>query len=211
MMLEEATWEAFGYYPGELKPKSSKLVIASCELCGDFRVQRKGVYHTFCQSCASKQIKFTEEWKRNIGIGHKGLKRSEEAKANMSTAKKGKAFTEEHKANISKNHADQSGENNSRYLGGKKVSWAKTSAKRKRDLDYTLVMSLADGEVGHHFTDEYVIGIPAEVHVSFGGGGREKHRAKVLEWLKVNDVKKYEIILNILEAIKKVEKRKKDK
>jgi hypothetical protein len=56
-------------------------------------------------------------------------------------------------------------------------------------------MPLADGENGHHVTDEYVIGISKEIHQSFNGGPREKHRTKVLQWLKANDIKKYKMVL----------------
>jgi hypothetical protein len=58
-------------------------------------------------------------------------------------------------------------------------------------------MPLAEGEVGHHVTNEYVIGIPADVHNSIGGR-RKKHRMLVLQWLKANDKKKYKLVLSML-------------
>ena len=54
------------------------------------------------------------------------------------------------------------------------------------------------GEVGHHVSNEHVIGIPKEVHLSFSGHKRRKHRTLVLNWLKMHDKKKYKIVLCIL-------------
>jgi hypothetical protein len=71
------------------------------------------------------------------------------------------------------------------------------AAKRKRQLGYTLLMPLAEGEVGHHVTNEFVIGVPADAHNNIGGR-REKHRALVLQWLKANDKKKYKMVLCVL-------------
>lgn len=83
--------------------------------------------------------------------------------------------------------------------------WAKTKAKRKRDLGYMLLMPIKECEVGHHVTNEYVIGIPEEVHRLLSGHKRRKHRTLVLQWLKVNDKKKYKIVLCLLakEQLKK--------
>lgn len=45
MIDEEATFEKFGYYSYDLKPKSSKKLIAVCDNCGKTRVLRKRQYH----------------------------------------------------------------------------------------------------------------------------------------------------------------------
>jgi hypothetical protein len=58
-------------------------------------------------------------------------------------------------------------------------------------------MPLTDGEVGHHVTNEYVIGIPADVHNSIGGR-RQKHRVLVLEWLRSNNKTKYVLAVSAL-------------
>jgi hypothetical protein len=89
------------------------------------------------------------------------------------------------------------GEGTSRFKGGKKLRNARKNAKRRRELGYTLLMPLAEGDEGHHVTNEYVIGIPAEVHSSIGGS-RKKHRTRVLQWLKDNDKKKYLKVLCVL-------------
>jgi hypothetical protein len=141
------------------------------------RKTSKHAYHALCISCVNK-----------------GKKRTEETKVRMSAAQKGRTLTEKHKAKIS---AANKGENNHNYKGGKKVNWAKSAAKRKRQLGYTLLMPLAEGEDGHHVTNEYVIGIPADIHNSIGGR-REKHRMLVLQWLKTHDKKKYTKVLCVL-------------
>lgn len=64
MILEEATYEAFGYYSSELSRKNSKPILAACELCGEFKVQPKCRYHTFCYACAIKNRTLAEERKR---------------------------------------------------------------------------------------------------------------------------------------------------
>lgn len=90
-----------------------------------------------------------------------------------------------------------SGENHPRYSCGKNIARNRATAKRKRELGYTLLMPLAEGEVGHHVTNEYVIGIPKKDHNSIGGR-RKKHRTLVLQWLKANDKKKYLKVLCVL-------------
>ena len=52
MILEDATHEAFGYYPSALKPQSVKKILVVCDGCGKLRVIRKDAYHTLCRSCA---------------------------------------------------------------------------------------------------------------------------------------------------------------
>jgi hypothetical protein len=110
----------------------------------------------------------------------------------------GYTHTEEEKALMHKNHADYKEEKHPQWNGGKKVVQRRKNAKRKRQLGYTLLMPLVDGEVGHHVTDEYVIGIPSEIHTTLGGGGRKNHRTKVLQWLKANNKKKYLKVLCVL-------------
>ena len=54
MILEEKTFEKFGYYPGELKPKSSKKILAACDKCGKVRINRKSMYRALCRKCSNK-------------------------------------------------------------------------------------------------------------------------------------------------------------
>ena len=85
------------------------------------------------------------------------------------------------------------GAKNGRGKDGKKLSTARRNAKRKRQLNFIPVLSQNSGEVWHHFTNEYVIGIPEEAHNKCGGR-RQRHRLLVLEWLRMHDRVKYQII-----------------
>jgi hypothetical protein len=162
MILGDAIKEAFGYYDSELLLHSHKPILVTCEYCGKFRLIEKRQYRTFCKSCIIK-----------ITPPALGCIRSKETKAKISAARLGKYV----------------GEKNPNYNGGKELAGKRHSASR-RQLGYSPLLSLTEGEVGHHITDVYVIGIPKEAHNNIGGN-REKHRAKVLEWLKVNDKRKY--------------------
>ena len=53
-ILEKETYEKFGYYPSDLKPKSCKKILAACEDCGKIRESRKDDYAPLCKSCAQK-------------------------------------------------------------------------------------------------------------------------------------------------------------
>lgn len=54
MILEDETFNAFGYYPSALTPKSAKRILAACNECGKIRECRKHNYHTLCRSCSAK-------------------------------------------------------------------------------------------------------------------------------------------------------------
>jgi nitroreductase len=193
MILEEETFYVFGYYPSKRKYKSEKPILAACDRCGTVRETTKNAYRALCTSCAHKG---KTPW--NLGI-----KATEERKANISAALEGNTYalgskrTDEQKANLSKNHADFKGEKHPRWQGGLKQKCARNAAKR-RGLGHTPLMPVKEGEVGHHVTNDFILGIPAEVHKKFAGGGRKKHRTKVLQWLKANDKKKYKMVLCVL-------------
>ena len=178
MIDEEATKEAFGYYASELKLKSHKPIICICDECGKVRITSKDNYFLLCHSC-----------------GIKGEKNPNYSKFSQSHPRFGKHHTKETKAIQS---AANSGEKHYNYKGGKKLAEVRHEAKRKRQLGYTLLVPLAEGEVGHHVTNEYVIGIPSKIHQQFGGHTRKLHRQLMVEWLKANDIKKYEIVLKVL-------------
>ena len=172
MILEDATFEAFGYYPSALKPQSNKRVLSCCDICGEFRVTTKSDYRSLCGSCShkGKTHTVTDDVKRKISAALKGIFKCEK---------------------------------NSHWKGGKKASVRRKNAKRRK-LGYILLMPLKPGEVGHHITDKYVIGIPEEVHRKLVCR-RKKHRTKILQWFKANDKKKYKLALCILakEPLKK--------
>ena len=79
MINEEATFEKFGYYPSDLKPKSGKKVVAICDDCGKIRIIKKSDYRARCLSCAQKGERNTfygkhhsEETRKKNSDGHRG-------------------------------------------------------------------------------------------------------------------------------------------
>lgn len=86
LILEEATKEAFGYWPRDLKAQSNKPILAACDECGKLRETSKDNYCALCKSCAKKCRIWTEEQKarmsaatkgeKNPNFGHKGEKAS---------------------------------------------------------------------------------------------------------------------------------------
>jgi hypothetical protein len=54
MILEDETFNAFGYYPKDLLPKSGKRILAACNGCGKVRIMRKNRYRALCYSCCQK-------------------------------------------------------------------------------------------------------------------------------------------------------------
>jgi hypothetical protein len=113
MILEEATYDTFGYYASEVKVHSGKRIMAACDDCGKVRETTKNHYHSLCLSCAQKG-------ERNSNFGkhpwNLDIAATEETKALMSAAQKGKIFTEEHKVNLS---AAKRGEKHPNWQGGK--------------------------------------------------------------------------------------------
>ena len=123
MILEEETFEKFGYYPGDLLPYSSKKIVVACDVCGKNRIANKGNYHPLCNSCANKGEK-NPNWgkhhsdktrnkisKANEGENHPfwGKHHTENSKERMSESTKGenhpfwgKHFSEETKEKIRK-------------------------------------------------------------------------------------------------------------
>ena len=55
MILEKETYEKFGYYPSDLKPKSSKKILATCDDCSKIREIQKCTYHPLCHPCSLKK------------------------------------------------------------------------------------------------------------------------------------------------------------
>lgn len=54
MILEEETYERFGYYPSDLSHCSGKTIMVKCEDCGKIREVKVYNYSAFCVSCARK-------------------------------------------------------------------------------------------------------------------------------------------------------------
>lgn len=60
MILEEETFETFGYYPSELKPQSNMPVVAACDVCGETRVVSKDRCSSKCRSCSQRRVEIYE-------------------------------------------------------------------------------------------------------------------------------------------------------
>ena len=168
MILEDGTHEAFNHYASELKPHSNKLIIAACEVCGEFKVTTKNHYHTFCNSCScvlggkNKGETFTDEHKAKLSAAKEGEKNfmfgkehTEETKAKISTSLKGEKCP-----NFGKRGKDAS-----HYTGGKELAEKRHSAKR-RQLGFIALNSYFKGSEGHHITHNYVIYVPKPLHRS---------------------------------------------
>lgn len=103
MILEEATFEAYGYYPSDLKPQSNRPILALCVQCGKEKITTKRDYRYFCNSCSENGGKFkTGENNHNFGRDHSG--------------KNGPFFGKHHTVEAK---ARMSGKNNHNYNGGK--------------------------------------------------------------------------------------------
>ena len=129
MILEDATHEAYGYYPSALSHGSHKRILAACDDCNKIRVTSKHSYRALCHPCTMIGGKATDEHKRKNSEAHKGktgywLGKSHTAKTKqkMSDAQKGKEFSEEHKSNLSKS---KEGENNFNFgkFGEEASAW----------------------------------------------------------------------------------------
>lgn len=95
MINEELTFQKFGYYAKDLKPKSNKKIIAVCDGCSKTRELAKQDYFrtSFCKSCGSKGKnkgrKFTKEHREKISLAKENVSFSEEHKKKISLSKKG--------------------------------------------------------------------------------------------------------------------------
>ena len=90
MILEEETFEKFGYYPSDV---SGQPILVACDECGAIRTIIKRYNHRLCRICS--QIKYSQ-LKDNYG----------------------KKMSEEQREKISANHADISGESHPNWKGG---------------------------------------------------------------------------------------------
>ena len=116
MISEEKTFEMFGYYSTDFKPRSRKKVVAICDKCGKERIVSKHDYYALCLSCACKGKKLSKNTRQKISKANLGKKRTEETRQKLSKANLGKNnnmygkhHTEETKRKLSKLF---SGENN---------------------------------------------------------------------------------------------------
>ena len=115
MILEDATFEAYGYYPRDLKPQSHKRILAYCDMCGEFKITSKRVYRTLCMSCSHKGKMHTDDAKAKMSAAMIGKTHTDEHKRKIGEGNKGKTLTDETKAKMSE---AQKGDNNSNWQSG---------------------------------------------------------------------------------------------
>ena len=125
MILEEETYEKFGYYPNELKPQSHKRVLAACDGCEKIREIYQFSYHSLCNRCANKAEKsymYGRSGENTPRFGQHHLEGTKQKIRNAQKGKKsawfGKHHSEETKKKMGENHADRKGEKNPMF--GKK-------------------------------------------------------------------------------------------
>ena len=103
MILEEETFREFGYYLGELTPKSHKRILAACDKCGKVRIIRKDCYRPLCTSCGHKGHTPSEETRQKLSEAKHGNKHpnygkhpSEETRRKISEARKHQILPKHH-------------------------------------------------------------------------------------------------------------------
>ena len=108
MILEEETFEKFGYYPRDLKPKSNKRILVTCDKCNRIREIKKEDYRNLCKFCVNKGKHRSKETKKKM----------REAAMGKKNHMYGKSHTEETKQKMRDNHADFKGKKSGTWKGG---------------------------------------------------------------------------------------------
>lgn len=65
MILEQETFDEYGYYPHELAPQSHKPILAICDDCGKPRATSKHNYRLLCPSCSTRKAN-NPNWKGGL-------------------------------------------------------------------------------------------------------------------------------------------------
>ena len=193
MILQEATYFKYGYYPYALSPQSSKRILAKCDGCRKVRVTSKNEYRALCRSCAATGNRnclghnHTDETKRKISDSLIGLL-CESKNPNWKGGKIericevcGKTFyvnlcvvkigagnccSRSCAKTDEKNHNfGKRGTETSRWKGGTIVAEQSHYSKR-RSLGFTALNAPFEGAEGHHLTHNFVMYIPKALHRS---------------------------------------------
>lgn len=89
-ILENETFNKFGYYPSKLKTRSSKRILAKCIECGKVREISKSYYRDLCGSCMQKGERsywsgkhHSDDTKKKMSEWHIGKKVSYETRKKM--------------------------------------------------------------------------------------------------------------------------------
>lgn len=130
MILEQQTFDEFGYWPSELRQFSSKKIIVACDKCGKIRVILKRSYRCLCISCGQQGTK-----RPNL----KGKHLSKEHKRKLSELNTGKRLSLETKEKIRKNHPV--------YKGVRHPMYGTHPSKETRQ-------KISEARMGCHLSDE---------------------------------------------------------
>jgi len=139
IILKEKTKENFGYYPQDLKPSSSKMVVWKCENCGIelYKKFQSAKKIKLCFKCSAKVnaknnkekiSKTLIEYFKTHESHSKGIKMPDHVKEALKKSHEGKTFSEERKKEIS---IRNTGKNNPFY--GKKHSEESLQKMREKN------------------------------------------------------------------------------
>lgn len=103
-IMEQETFEKFGYHPSELKPKSHKKVLVKCKRCGKIREITKSGYHELCTSCSHLGRVFPTEVIEKIRKSNEGRVVSEETKRKLHDSHLGISPTSETREKLRRAH-----------------------------------------------------------------------------------------------------------
>lgn len=138
---EKLTYEKYGYYSRDLKPRSGKKIVAVCDKCGGIRIVRKAVYYSICKVCASTGRTHTKESREKMSAAQKGRKTSDETRRKISEAKTGFRHTEETKKKIGDAFRGKKGKNYGKPVSketrkkiSKKLRGRKLSEEHKENI-----------------------------------------------------------------------------
>lgn len=159
MIDEQETRLQFGYYSESLSHGSDKKVYAICEGCGNRRIMKFYSYvktHGRCNSCAKS------------GKNHPmfGKHPTEETKDKISKANSGENHPMFGQTGENNPMFGKTGKNNPHWKGGKKLSRARNSAKRRELFGFIPHNKPQNNFHGHHLDFNHVIFIPVELHRS---------------------------------------------
>lgn len=168
MINEKLTFQNFGYTSGELLPKSNKLVVAACDICGKVRILKNKDYRDLCQLCSHKTNEFRcKISKTHIDMSGKnnpfyGKHHTNLTKQKISNANTGRYHTNETKRKIS---TANTGENNSNW--GKHHSeenLRKMSESQIGEKNHAWKGGISFGKYCHRFNKTFKILIRKRYH-----------------------------------------------
>lgn len=86
MINEEQTFKRFGHHNTDLKPKSGKKIVATCDECGEDREIPKYNYRDLCISCAAKKKTFSVSHRKALSDAQTGKHLTDTTKLKISDA-----------------------------------------------------------------------------------------------------------------------------